>query len=269
MSKRSYEFVVVGSGAGGATVASELARRGREVLVVERGRREGNLGRLLPAYGYYDSGALGIWPRKSREGVIIWTAHMAGGTTVVSCGNGVPCLEKELAALRGPTCPPSCARWRRNGRGARLRRAALGRRGPRRRGGGGPRLPHGAHAQVHQRRPLQPLRPVRAGLPARRQVDGPQLPGRCRLPRRAYALRDHRPRDHRRAGACPRAQGDRTGRADGDPRGRRHTRRRRAGQSRHPSEGRAQGGRRGALRGPIREHLRRDARRQPWPPSRR
>ena len=99
MSKRSYEFVVVGSGAGGATVASELARRGREVLVVERGRRERNLGRLLPAYGYYDSGALGIWPRKSREGVIIWTAHMAGGTTVVSCGNGVPCLEKELAAL--------------------------------------------------------------------------------------------------------------------------------------------------------------------------
>ena len=99
MSERSYEFVVVGSGAGGATVAAELARRGREVLVVERGRRENNLGRLRPAYGYYDTGTLGIWPRKSLEGVIVWTCRMAGGTTIVSCGNGVPCLADELAAL--------------------------------------------------------------------------------------------------------------------------------------------------------------------------
>ena len=53
----------------------------------------------MPAYGYYDTGALGILPRKSQEGVIVWTARMAGGTTIVSCGNGVPCLEKELAAL--------------------------------------------------------------------------------------------------------------------------------------------------------------------------
>ncbi len=99
MSDRSHEFVVVGSGAGGATVALELARRGREVLVVERGRREPDLGRVRPAFGYYDTGTLGFWPRTSREGVIIWTAGMAGGTTVVSCANGVPCLEAELAAL--------------------------------------------------------------------------------------------------------------------------------------------------------------------------
>ncbi len=99
MAEHSYEFVVVGSGAGGATVALELARGGRRVLVVERGKRENDLGRVRPAFGYYDTGTLGIWPRKSRQGVIIWTASMAGGTTVVSCANGVPCLEAELAAL--------------------------------------------------------------------------------------------------------------------------------------------------------------------------
>ncbi len=33
----SAQTVVVGSGPGGATVARELARRGREVLVLEKG----------------------------------------------------------------------------------------------------------------------------------------------------------------------------------------------------------------------------------------
>lgn len=99
MDERTYEFVVVGSGAGGATVAMELAKAGKEVLVVERGKREQDLGRVRPAFGYYDTRTLGIWPHTSREGVIIWTTGMAGGATVVSCANGVPCLEKELADL--------------------------------------------------------------------------------------------------------------------------------------------------------------------------
>ena len=67
MSDRNYEFVVVGSGAGGATVAAELARRGRQVLVVERGQRERSLGRVRPAFGYYETGAFGVMPRKSRR----------------------------------------------------------------------------------------------------------------------------------------------------------------------------------------------------------
>ena len=99
MQKLSSQFVIVGSGAGGAVLAMELSRRGADVLVLERGRHEPEVGGLRPALRYFDAGRLGIFPRKSREGVILWRTLMAGGTTVVSCGNGVPCLRAELAAL--------------------------------------------------------------------------------------------------------------------------------------------------------------------------
>jgi len=33
----NYDFIVVGSGAGGATLSLELAKKGRKVLVVETG----------------------------------------------------------------------------------------------------------------------------------------------------------------------------------------------------------------------------------------
>jgi choline dehydrogenase-like flavoprotein len=93
-----YEFIVVGAGAGGATLASELAKRGRSVLVIEKGKREAKVGTFLDALRYYDVTMMKT-PRKSREGVILWRAFMAGGSTAVCCGNGVRCLEKELATL--------------------------------------------------------------------------------------------------------------------------------------------------------------------------
>jgi len=92
------EIAVVGSGAGGATIAKELARRGRRVVIVERGPRpdENKIGTLRSAVlDFYDKCAL----RTSREGTIIYRALMTGGTTVVSCGNGVRVLEKELRDL--------------------------------------------------------------------------------------------------------------------------------------------------------------------------
>lgn len=91
-----YDCLVVGSGAGGATLARELARRGTEVLVVERGRREASLGTFPDAMRFYDRTAAGQ-PTKSREGVILWRTAMAGGATVVSCGSAVRSLERELA----------------------------------------------------------------------------------------------------------------------------------------------------------------------------
>ena len=97
MDAGKVEFVVVGSGAGGATLARELTRRGRTVLVVERGRGEQKVGTFADAVRFYDANRVTQMPARSREGVILWRAFMAGGTTVAACGNAVRCLEPELA----------------------------------------------------------------------------------------------------------------------------------------------------------------------------
>jgi choline dehydrogenase-like flavoprotein len=98
MNSARHDFLIVGSGAGGATLARELALRGKSVLVLERGKEQERLGGTIAALCFYDGHPLTRMPRKSREGVILWRTFMAGGTTVVSCGNGIPCLEPELAA---------------------------------------------------------------------------------------------------------------------------------------------------------------------------
>lgn len=90
------DVVVVGSGAGGATIARELAKRGEKVLILERGKPVMGLGSLRAAVlRNYDKCAL----RTSIDGTIIYRALMPGGTTVVSCGNGVRVLEDELKAM--------------------------------------------------------------------------------------------------------------------------------------------------------------------------
>ena len=94
---RKYDFIVAGSGAGGATVAMELAKKGKSVLVVERGVREQKIGGVMDVMRFFDLTRFLKMPRKSKEGAILWRTLMAGGSTVLSCGNGVRCLEKELS----------------------------------------------------------------------------------------------------------------------------------------------------------------------------
>ncbi len=96
---RRYEFVIVGSGAGGATLACELSKRGKGVIVVERGRPQAQLGTLRDARRFYDKKRVLDMPAASKEGVAIFRTFMAGGTTVVSCGNAIRALERELATL--------------------------------------------------------------------------------------------------------------------------------------------------------------------------
>lgn len=96
MENKKYDYLVVGSGAGGATLAKELAKRKKNVLLVEAGKIEKSVGTFRDAHKFYDANRLVPLPKRSREGTIIWRAFMAGGSTVVSCGNGVRCLEKEL-----------------------------------------------------------------------------------------------------------------------------------------------------------------------------
>lgn len=79
------EVVVVGSGPGGATVARGLARAGKKVLIVERGRDW----RTSPLYGTYP-GAMLYTDRAAllftREGLNIIRPLMAGGATSMYCG---------------------------------------------------------------------------------------------------------------------------------------------------------------------------------------
>ncbi len=79
------EFIVVGSGPGGATVARELALAGRDALLLERGRDE----RGRWQYGTY-VGALLYTDRHSflytREGLNIIRPFMVGGATGMYAG---------------------------------------------------------------------------------------------------------------------------------------------------------------------------------------
>jgi choline dehydrogenase-like flavoprotein len=99
MNTRNYEFVIVGSGAGGATLARELSKRGKEVLVVERGRPENKVGAVQDAVRFYDGNQLTKLPAASKEGVVLYRTFMAGGSTVAACGNATRCLEEELAGF--------------------------------------------------------------------------------------------------------------------------------------------------------------------------
>jgi len=96
------EFVVVGSGAGGAAVAYDLARRGRAVLIVEEGRyfdRRHFDGRPPRAFRdmYRDRGltiALG------NVGMPVWSGRAVGGSTVVNSGTCYRAPERTFARWR-------------------------------------------------------------------------------------------------------------------------------------------------------------------------
>lgn len=71
-----FDFIVVGSGAGGATIAKELAVYGKRVLIIEGGR-------AVPA------GQASETYRIIPSGVEVWQTICLGGTTLVSMGNAV------------------------------------------------------------------------------------------------------------------------------------------------------------------------------------
>jgi len=84
--KKKTEVAVIGSGPGGATVARQLARAGKRVMLLERGRDY----RTKPYYGTY-LGALEYADRHSllftKEGLNIVRPLMLGGATSMYCGS--------------------------------------------------------------------------------------------------------------------------------------------------------------------------------------
>ncbi len=83
------EVIVVGSGPGGATLARELARAGRQVLLLERGidhRSRRYYGTYLGALIYTDRMSLLF----TQEGLNIVRPLMVGGATSMYCGCAAP-----------------------------------------------------------------------------------------------------------------------------------------------------------------------------------
>ena len=83
------DVIVVGSGPGGASVARELAQRGKKTLLLERGidhRPRSYYGTYLGALLYSDRGSLLF----TQEGLNIVRPLMVGGATSMYCGCAAP-----------------------------------------------------------------------------------------------------------------------------------------------------------------------------------
>jgi len=75
------ETVVVGSGPGGATVARELARAGKDVVLLEKGRTHTwPIGRVWAYATMYDI-------RRSKDGILVRRGITTGGSTLLYSGN--------------------------------------------------------------------------------------------------------------------------------------------------------------------------------------
>ncbi|MBI4705611.1 MAG: FAD-dependent oxidoreductase [Deltaproteobacteria bacterium] len=96
------DVVVVGTGAGGAAAAYELARRGRAVLMLEEGdyhRRPSFTGRPADAYrNLYRDRALSFG--FGNAGFPLWSGRAVGGTTVINSGTCLRASARVLAQWR-------------------------------------------------------------------------------------------------------------------------------------------------------------------------
>lgn len=113
---RKSEYVVVGSGAGGGTIARELAKRNKEVVVLERGPDMPGVGNHLFTMAVLDKHGF----LRSQQGMGVARALVTGGSTMLTCGTAarppeglfekhgidlVPYLEKAEADLRVTELP--------------------------------------------------------------------------------------------------------------------------------------------------------------------
>ena len=81
------DVVIAGSGPGGATMARELSKKGKKVILCEAGKYHKWLGRnSFLLLGMMD----GMGMTFSKEGTWVLRPKTAGGATVVYCGTAFP-----------------------------------------------------------------------------------------------------------------------------------------------------------------------------------
>ena len=86
--EKEYDFIIVGTGPGGATIAKELAAAKKRVLMIEYGPK-------LNVTGFMKIGRNKVLrddnnnPLRSEEGIWIGRARMLGGSSYVAMGNAV------------------------------------------------------------------------------------------------------------------------------------------------------------------------------------
>ena len=84
--QKEYDVIVVGSGAGGATVACEMSRKGKKVLLCERGGNYKALGNTAATLSIMQWKPLII----SKQIDVVMSASNYGGASVIACGAAVP-----------------------------------------------------------------------------------------------------------------------------------------------------------------------------------
>jgi len=84
--KKEYDVIVAGTGIGGATVAREMARRGKSVLMLERGGRVNMLGNTLSMAMILQNFGLNF----SKEKYTVTFANNYGGLSLLAAGCAVP-----------------------------------------------------------------------------------------------------------------------------------------------------------------------------------
>jgi choline dehydrogenase-like flavoprotein len=117
----TVDVAVIGSGAGGAVAALELAERGREVLVLEEGGYHGRDSFGRPAHEilrtmYRDGGATPVVGPPGSPALVLAEGRCVGGSTVVNGGTSWRTPDKALAAWArehglGRLTPDALAPW--------------------------------------------------------------------------------------------------------------------------------------------------------------
>jgi choline dehydrogenase-like flavoprotein len=83
---REYDVIVAGTGVGGSTVAREMTRKGKKVLMLERGGRTNMMGNTLTmAFILQHFGLV-----RSREKYVVTFANNYGGLSTLAAGCAIP-----------------------------------------------------------------------------------------------------------------------------------------------------------------------------------